>query len=110
MQNFLRTRWGLQSISGSQWILLLALLTEIVAFTFFAPVFFSWTNFFEVLRFSVELGLLAVALTPILIAGGIDLSVGSTVGLVAIIFGTSWHDFHASIPAAVGLALLVSAA
>jgi ribose/xylose/arabinose/galactoside ABC-type transport system permease subunit/ABC-type sugar transport system substrate-binding protein len=109
MQNFFRTKTGPQfSISGSRWILLLALLTEVVAFAFFAPAFFTWTNFFEILRFSVELGLLAVALTPILITGGIDLSVGSTVGLVAIVFGTFWHDSHASIPVAIGLGLLTS--
>jgi rhamnose transport system permease protein len=111
MQNFYRTRTGPQfSISGSQWILLLALLSEVAAFALFAPAFFSWTNLFEILRFSVELGLIAVALTPILIAGGIDLSVGSTVGLVAIVFGTVWHDFHASIPVAIGLGLLTSVA
>ena len=30
----------------------------------------------EVLRLSVEIGLLAVALTPVIVSGGIDLSVG----------------------------------
>jgi rhamnose transport system permease protein len=75
-----------------------------------APAFFTWTNFFELLRFSVELGLLAIALTPILIAGGIDLSVGSSVGLIAIVFGTFWHDFHLSVPAAIALSLAVSVA
>lgn len=61
----------------------------------------------EILRFSVELGLLAIALTPILITGGIDLSVGSTIGLVAVTFGMTWQSLHLSIPAALVLALLV---
>ena len=36
---------------------------------------------FEITRLSVELGLLAVALTPVIVTGGIDLSVGSMMGL-----------------------------
>jgi len=111
MQNFFRTKTTPRfSISGSQWILLLALLAEVAIFAFFAPAFFTLPNFFEILRFSVELGLLAIAITPILVAGGIDLSVGSIVGLVAIIFGIVWHDFHTSIPVAIGLGLLTSVA
>ena len=37
----------------------------------------------EVARASVEIGLLALALTPVILTGGIDLSVGSLLGLVA---------------------------
>ena len=38
---------------------------------------------------SVELGLLAVALTPVIVTGGIDLSVGSMMGLAAVVFGAA---------------------
>jgi ribose/xylose/arabinose/galactoside ABC-type transport system permease subunit/ABC-type sugar transport system substrate-binding protein len=111
MQTSLRTNLSQRfSISGTQRILLLAFLAEVILFAFSAPAFFTWTNFFELLRFSVELGLLAVALTPILIVGGIDLSVGSTVGLIAIVFGTFWHDLHLSVPAAIALSLVASIA
>ncbi|QNI36648.1 substrate-binding domain-containing protein [Edaphobacter albus] len=96
------------NLTGIQWILAAALLVEGAIFAFASPAFFTWTNLLEILRFSVELGLLAVALTPILITGGIDLSVGSTLGLVAVIFGMAWHNFHLSIPAAMSLALLVA--
>ena len=54
--------------------------------------FFSLANAFEVLRLSVEIGLLAVALTPVIITGGIDLSVGSLMGLSAVVFGKLWRD------------------
>lgn len=47
---------------------------------------------FDILRHSCEIGLLALALTPIIITGGIDLSVGSLLGLCAILFGKLWHD------------------
>ena len=54
--------------------------------------FFSLANAFEVLRLSVEIGLLAVALTPVITTGGIDLSVGSLMGLSAVVFGKLWRD------------------
>lgn len=98
------------NFTGIQWILAAALLAESAIFAFSSPAFLTWVNLLEILRFSVELGLLAVALTPILITGGIDLSVGSTLGLVAVIFGMTWHDFHFSIPAAMSFALLVACA
>ena len=39
--------------------------------------FASAGNAFEITRLGVEIGLLALALTPIIVTGGIDLSVGS---------------------------------
>jgi rhamnose transport system substrate-binding protein len=97
-------------LNGSERWLLAALFAEIVLFSATAREFFGWTNFFEVLRFSVELGLLSVALTQILITGGIDLSVGSTVGLTAVAMGAAWRDFHGSIGVAVTVGLLVGCA
>ncbi|MCU1324410.1 MAG: monosaccharide transporter rane protein family, monosaccharide transporter [Acidobacteriaceae bacterium] len=91
---------------NGEWVLLLALVAEAALFSMIAPGFFTLANLFEVLRFSVELGLLAVALTPILIAGGIDLSVGSTVGLTAVIFGMVWQAGHQTVFVAGLVALL----
>jgi rhamnose transport system permease protein len=47
---------------------------------------------FDILRHSVEIGLLALAVTPIILTGGIDLSIGSTLGLCAVVFGKFWQD------------------
>ena len=47
---------------------------------------------FEVLRLSTEVGLLALVMTPIILTGGIDLSVGSLLGVCAILFGKFWRD------------------
>ncbi|HET6409730.1 MAG TPA: hypothetical protein VFG14_17710, partial [Chthoniobacteraceae bacterium] len=47
---------------------------------------------FDLLRHSVEIGLLALAVTPIVLTGGIDLSLGSTLGLCSIVFGKLWQD------------------
>src|SRR5947199_9807137 len=55
---------------------------------------------FDILRHSCEIGLLALALTPVILTAGIDLSVGSLLGLCAILFGQLWHDGGLSIPLA----------
>ena len=68
-----------------------------------APNFFTVGNFFEITRLSVELGLLAVALTPVIVAGGIDLSVGSMMGLAAVVFGAAYRDWHLPLPLAAAL-------
>ncbi len=61
----------------SQQVLLLAVLgMEIALFSISGTNFFQLENGFEVVRSSVEIGLLALALTPVIVTGGIDLSVG----------------------------------
>ncbi|MEY2878812.1 MAG: Autoinducer 2 import system permease protein LsrD [Verrucomicrobiota bacterium] len=64
---------------------------------------------FDILRHSCEIGLLALALTPVILTAGIDLSVGSLLGLCAILFGKFWHDAGLPIPVAAGLALVCGA-
>ncbi len=95
---------------NGEWILLLVLAFEIALFSAMAPNFFSAANFFEVIRLSVELGLLALALTPVMITGGIDLSVGSMMGLAAIVFGSFWRDLGFPIAGAILAATLVGLA
>ena len=97
---------GKGPFSNGEGVLLVGLVAQIILFAILLPgTFGTLANAFEVMRFSVELGLLALAMTPILIAGGIDLSVGSALGLCAVIFGLIWHDAHLSIGAAVLLTL-----
>src|SRR5580704_6684128 len=92
---------------NGEWMVLLALLAEIGVFSGFAQNFFTTADFLEVIRLSVELGLLALALTPVIITGGIDLSVGSMMGLSAVVFGSLVMDWHWSIPAAVVATLVI---
>ena len=79
-----------------QAVLALLVVFEVIIFSLIGTHFFTWTNFFEVPRLSVELGLIALALTPVIMTGGIDLSVGSLLGLCAVIFGKLWRDAHLS--------------
>jgi rhamnose transport system permease protein len=97
-----RERW----FPNGEWVLAMVVLFEIAIFSAIGENFFTIENFFEVIRLSVELGLLSLAMTPIVITGGIDLSVGSMMALAAVIFGAAWHDAGLPIPAAAALALL----
>ncbi len=103
-------RWHERWFPNGEWILLLAIAGEVAFFSIIATNFFTLGNFFEITRVSVELGLLALALTPVIITGGIDLSVGSMMGLTAITFGMAYQDWHASIAAAAAAAMLVGCA
>jgi rhamnose transport system substrate-binding protein len=75
-----------------EWALVAMLLVETIIFAFIGDNFFTTANGFEIIRLSVEIGLLALALTPVIVTGGIDLSVGSMMGLSAIVFGWLWRD------------------
>src|SRR5581483_1269883 len=77
--------------------LFLLLLLEWLYFDFAGPGFGTLDNTFDLLRHSVEIGLLSLAMTPVILAGGIDLSVGSLLGLCAILFGKLWRDAHLGI-------------
>ena len=99
-----------RALSQGEWILLLALVAEVALFAAIAQNFFTPGNFFEIIRLSVELGLLAIALTPVIVSGGIDLSVGSMMGLAAVLFGASYHDWGLPLPAAAAVALAAGCA
>src|ERR1044071_4829394 len=73
-------------------ILVCVLALEILIFSKTGIHFATQENMFEILRLSTEIGLLAVVMTPIILTGGIDLSVGSMLGLSAVLFGKMWRD------------------
>lgn len=101
---------GQRLFPNREWVLLLLLLFEIAVFSATGSNFASRGNTFEIIRLSVEIGLLALALTPIIITGGIDLSVGSMMGLAAVLFGALWRDAGLPVPVCILLTLLVGAA
>jgi rhamnose transport system substrate-binding protein len=88
-------------------VLLLVLLFECAIFSVTGTNFLTAANAFEITRLSVEIGLLALALTPVIITGGIDLSVGSMMGLAAVVLGGLWRDSQVSLTVAVGATLLL---
>ncbi|HKB13205.1 MAG TPA: substrate-binding domain-containing protein [Vicinamibacterales bacterium] len=90
--------------------LIAALAVEILSFGIVAPNFLTLSNFFEVTRLGVEVGLLGVAMTPIVVTGGIDLSVGAMMGLAAVVLGAASREWGIPMPAAVALAIAVGCA
>ena len=90
---------ALPSQAKRQWLrhetlLLLVLIAETAYFFSFARNFGTVDNISNIVRHSAEMGLLALAMMPVILTGGIDLSVGSLMGLCAVIFGVLTHDWH----------------
>ena len=97
--------WRERLFPNNEWVLLLVLLFECVVFSLTGDNFLTSANAFEVSRLGVELGLLALALTPVIITGGIDLSVGAMMALSAVVLGGLWRDAQLPLPLAAGVAL-----
>jgi len=100
----------IKKLKSHEAILVTLLIAEFLFFNATGRRFATIDNLFNIVRHSVEIGLLALVMTPIILTGGIDLSIGSTLGLCAILFGKLWRD--AGLPpwaAAIG-AILVGGA
>src|SRR5688500_17010160 len=92
---------------NNEWILLIVIGVECLVFALAGNNFLTSGNAFEITRLAVEIGLLALVMTPIIITGGIDLSVGSMMGLSAVVMGGLWRDAGVSMPVAIAITLLV---
>lgn len=91
-------------------ILFFLVVGEWIFFDFAGTRFGTWDTSCDILRQSAEIGLLALAMTPVILTGGIDLSVGSLLGLCAIVLGKLWRDAHLPMAVAAICALGVGAA
>jgi len=95
---------------NNEWVLLVVILVECLVFGMAGHNFATAGNAFEIARLGVEIGLLALALTPIIVTGGIDLSVGSMMGLAAIMLGWLSRGVGLPMPLAIALTLLLGVA
>jgi rhamnose transport system permease protein len=68
-------------------VLLLVVAVEVLIFSMLGRNFLGEANVSNIFRHSVEIGMLAMVMTPVILTGGIDLSVGSMMGLCAVCFG-----------------------
>lgn len=64
-----------------------ALIAIVVTFSMLSPVYFSASNFLIMSSHVAIFGLLAIGMLIVILTGGIDLSVGSTLGLCGVIAG-----------------------
>jgi rhamnose transport system permease protein len=70
--------------------------------------FFTGPNILNQGRLMTEVGLVALAMTFVIITGGIDLSVGSILGMTAINLGVLWYNLGVPLPLAIPLAILIA--
>ncbi len=67
--------------------------------------FFTADNLLNQGRLMSEVGLVALAMTFVIVTGGIDLSVGSILGLTAILLGVFWQNVGMPLPIAIVMAI-----
>jgi ribose transport system permease protein len=92
----LKERSFAQRILASQpfWVTI-ALAAICVVMIYLEPrAFGSLDNFFNITRNFAFIGIMALGMTAVIITGGIDLSVGSVMGLVAIVAGLVLQEGH----------------
>ncbi len=90
-------------------VLILLLIAEMAAMQSLSPLFLTPDNLIEVVRQSAEIGLIALAMTLVIITAGIDLSVGSIVGLSVITMGMLWEDAQLPLSLAIPVTLVAGA-
>ena len=78
-----------------------------IALSVLSPYFLTRNNLFNILDQSVVVGLVAIGMTFVILTAGIDLSVGSVVGLTGIILGLAIKQY--SIELAILMAVLAGA-
>ena len=88
-------------------ILGLLLVVALVVLAFQSDRFFTAENLLNQGRLMAEVGLVALAMTFVIVTGGIDLSVGSILGLVGILLGVFWQNLGIPLPLAMVLGIVV---
>jgi len=74
---------------GMVWMLLLVLIGAQLAY----PEFSDWANFQNLLSQAAPVGIVAVGMTFVMVAGGFDLSVGGIFGFAAVLFANRFDDW-----------------
>ncbi len=88
-------------------VLIAMLVIALVALASQTKEFLTTDNLLNQGRLMTEVGLMALPMTLVMVTGGIDLSVGSILGLCAIMTGYAWHDIGLPLWSTVIVALLV---
>jgi len=104
-------RW-IAGLGRRELLTILLLAVEVVLFSLLTDNFLTASNLFSVLRNSAEVALVAIGMTIVMILGGIDISVGSALGVAAILVSrVVLAQGHPLVAVAVGLSagLLIGA-
>jgi ribose/xylose/arabinose/galactoside ABC-type transport system permease subunit len=74
-------------VNVQQWGIIIVLVILVLVLGVSSPVFLSGRNIRNILQQVSTLGILSMGMTILMISGGIDLSVGSSISVVAVIVG-----------------------
>lgn len=96
-------------IGRSEFGPLVLLVVELVVFWAINPDFLSPQNISNILAFTVELGLIALAMTLLMTSGEFDLSVGSLFGFSPVLMWTLFNSGVTSLEVGLLIALIVAA-
>lgn len=91
--------WRGLLLAQESWVALSILVLGLVV-SFIAPTFASSGNLLNVFQNACFIGIMALGMTPVIISGGIDISVGSILGMCAVTLGIV---LNANMPLAVGI-------
>ncbi len=91
-------------------VLLIILMVSLLVLATQTDRFLTTDNLLNQCRLMAEVGLVALPMTYIIITGGIDLSVGSILGLCAIVLGVAWKNYGLPLEFAIVLCLVTGAA
>jgi ribose transport system permease protein len=86
--------WLRAIIANQPFWVTIALIVMCFAMSQVSDVFFTKDNFFNVTRNFSFIGILALGMTTVIITRGIDLSVGSVLGLAGMVTGMVMHAGH----------------
>ena len=86
--------------------LTVAFILMCIIFTILAPAFASWANIRNIMRTLPVVGVVAIGETIVMLAGGVDLSVGSVAALSGVIASLLWGTKSLNIWVCVAAALL----
>ena len=98
---------GRRSYMSREAMLGAILVAEIIVFSLLSPHFLTGYNLTNATKYFVEIGLLALGMTFVIITAGIDLSVGSNVGMTGMTIGYLWLG-GMPLPLALAAGLLVA--
>jgi rhamnose transport system permease protein len=91
---------------GHEIVLAVILVVSLVVLATQTDRFLTTGNLLNQGRLMAEVGLVALPMTFIIITAGIDLSVGSIMGLCAIVLGYSWQNFGLPLELAIVVTLI----
>ncbi|WP_284946429.1 ABC transporter permease [Acidisoma cladoniae] len=98
-------------LAGWERALICLLIVELLGFGFGIPGFFdSFGSLLGLTENFLPFGIVALGLSVVILTGGIDLSVGATAGLGAIVMAELWQHFGMSIWAAALIGIVMGAA